>query len=87
MRNSIRYIDPSYPIINTHNRPTDSFRLFLWDVYRQGLLIGSGSPEGVVDGEQGQEYMDENGAPGSIKYIKQQADIGGDRSKGWIAIG
>lgn len=87
MKNTIRYFDPSYPIIDSQKRPLDAFRIFLWDVWRRGLLIGEGSPEGIVEAEQGQEYMDENGAPGAIKYIKQQADIGGDRKFGWVAIG
>jgi hypothetical protein len=50
-------------------------------------LIGTGSPEGVVEAQQGVEYMDETGTTGSVKWIKQLADISGDKSQGWVAIG
>lgn len=88
MRSTIRYVDPTHPIINRNTAiPTDFFRIFLLDVYQRGLLIGTGSPDGVVEAQQGVEYMDENGLAGSVKWIKQQADIGGDKSLGWVAIG
>lgn len=88
MRSTIRYINPSYPIINNVTLvPTDSFRIFIKEVQERGLLIGTGSPEGVVEAQQGREYMDETGVTGSVKYIKQLADIGGDRTQGWVAIG
>lgn len=88
MRNTIRYVDPSLPLVNRNTAvATDYFRIFLLETQLRGLLIGIGSPEGVVEAQQGAEYMDEIGAPGAIKYIKQSADIGGDRTLGWVAIG
>lgn len=88
MRNTIKYIDPSYPIVLTNTGvPEERFRIFLHEVQLRGLLIGVGSPEGEVEAQQGQEYMDEEGVAGSVKFIKQLADIGGDRTLGWVAIG
>lgn len=88
MRNTIKYIDPSYPIVFTNTGvPEERFRIFLHEVQLRGLLIGVGSPEGEVEAQQGQEYMDEEGVAGSVKFIKQLADIGGDRTLGWVAIG
>lgn len=87
MRRTITRIDTSVPIISTSGALSEQFRIFLLQVYDRGLIIGTGSPEGAVPAEQGEEYMDETGAPGAVKYIKQLADIGGDRSQGWIAIG
>lgn len=88
MRNTIRYVDPTHPITNRNNaKPLDHFRIFLLEVQQRGLLIGNGSPDGAVEAQQGVEYMDENGIAGSVKWIKQKADIGGDRSLGWVAIG
>lgn len=87
MRSVIRYVDPSYRMLDEKGIPFDHFRTFMQDVYRFSLIIGDGSPEGVVEAVQGREYLNENGSAGSIKYIKQFSDIGGDRSKGWIAIG
>lgn len=88
MRNTIRYVDPSHPIVSKATAvPLDYFRIFLLEVHRRGLLIGSGSPEGVVEAQQGAEYMDEDGMIGTILWIKQKADIAGNRTQGWIAIG
>lgn len=88
MRNTIKYLDPSYPMTKPATGiPEERFRIFLHEVQLRGLLIGEGSPEGVVEAQQGQEYMDESGATGAVKYIKQLADIDGDRTQGWVAIG
>lgn len=87
MRSTIKYIDPSYPIVKKDGVTEDHFRIFILEVYRRGLLIGIGSPEGVIEAQQGQEYMDEEGLAGAVKFIKQLSDIGGDRSQGWVAIG
>ena len=87
MRSTIRYINPIEAITDDIAVPLNHFRVFLDDVYRRGLLIGTGSPEGIVAAEQGREYMDEDGLPGAVKYIKQVNEIAGDRTQGWIAIG
>lgn len=88
MRSTIKKIDPSWPIVTPSTGiVSDQMRLFLLETQLNGLLIGTGTPEGNVEASQGQEYMDETGLPGAVKYIKQLADIAGDRSKGWVAIG
>ena len=50
------------------------------------VLTGSGSPEGVVAAQITTFYMDTSGSAGSILYVKQLADIGGDVTKGWILV-
>ena len=87
MRRTITRIDASIPINDQNGYVNEQFRIFLLQVYERGLIIGTGSPEGVVEAEQGQEYMDETGLTGAVKYIKQLANIAGDRSSGWVAIG
>jgi hypothetical protein len=86
MRNTITRLDPNWPLINQQLRAVDTFRIFLFEVAQRGLLIGTGSPEGVVEAQQGVEYMDDAGTAGNIKYIKRDADVAGDRTKGWILI-
>lgn len=49
-------------------------------------LIGTGSPEGIVDARLGQQYMDNTGATGSVLYIKRDEDVAGDTKKGWILV-
>lgn len=87
MRNTIRYLDPAFGIVDKNGRATDAMRIFLLEAHLRGLLIGEGSPEGIVEAQQGMEYLDETGVPGAIKFIKQLADISGDRTRGWVAIG
>lgn len=88
MRNTINQINFTLPLIDrTNGFPTDQLRLFILQTVERGLIIGSGSPDGVVQARQGVEYMDEDALAGSVKWIKQKADIGGDKTLGWIAIG
>lgn len=88
MRNTITKINTINPIVDPKTgMVNDQFRLFLLQTAERGLLIGTGSPENVVEAQQGAEYMDETGLAGAVKYIKQLADIGGDKSQGWVAIG
>ncbi len=65
--------------------PTQTMRTFITQVTESGLIIGNGSPEGVVEANQGREYMDKAGTASVIKYIKRDPDDGlGDKSIGWI---
>jgi hypothetical protein len=50
----------------------------------QTLIVGTGSPEGVVDALPTKRYMDDAGVANTIWYIKRDADIAGDTTKGWI---
>ena len=73
--------------INELGRPTPEFMLWIQNVSNLAQGVGNGSPEGVVEDSQLAMFMDEDGAPGAVLYIKQKADIGGDRKLGWVAIG
>ena len=52
------------------------------EVNARSLLIGTGSPEGVVTANIGTEYMDDAGTASAIKYIKKT----GTGNTGWILI-
>lgn len=78
-------ITPSFnesPLTNTGQR----FRRWIQLVTELDIITGTGSPEGVIEAKQKRLYMDEAGISGSILYIKRDADIGGDRTQGWIAV-
>ena len=79
---------PSYTIsiVDESGRQTQEFNDWINGVNRSLIIVGSGSPEGVVTATIAQEYMDSAGTAGAIKYIKRDADIAGDLSKGWILI-
>ena len=75
------------PIIESDGSLTSQSRVFFREIWTQSLIIGTGSPEGVVEAEIGASYMDDAGTTGNIKYIKRDADDGlGDKSKGWILV-
>ena len=78
--------DANRPILNEDGTMGDAFRTWVNTITRESLIIGTGTPEDVIDAIQGREYMDTNGASGAVKYIKRDADIGGNTKKGWIAI-
>ena len=64
-----------------------AFRGWTEDVTRElQPIIGTGSPEGIVEAPQARRYMDDAGTAGAIYYIKRNADIGGDKKLGWILV-
>ena len=67
---SITPPDANRPILNEDGTMDQAFRSWANSLTRQALIIGSGSPEGVVTALQGAEYMNSIGTTGSIKYIK-----------------
>lgn len=81
-------IAPNYnrPIVDDSGLMTQEFRTWVQTINNRSLIIGSGSPESVIESPVGAEYMDELGTAGTIKYIKQKADILGDKSKGWVLV-
>ena len=74
------------PIIDNEGKMEQVFRTWTQDITRLDLIVGTGSPEGVIDAEQGREFMDSTGTAGAIKYIKRDSAIGGDSTQGWILI-
>lgn len=72
-------IDVNQEVVGENRKPTSFFEAFLFD---REILIGTGSPEGVVNAEPTRLYMDDAGSPGSVLYIKQT----GTGNTGWIAV-
>lgn len=78
--------DPSRTILLKNGTMADPFRRWTLEVSDMSIIIGEGTPEATVEAVQGREYMDTLGTAGAIKYIKRDADVLGDRTKGWILI-
>ena len=74
------------PVVDDDGSLTTQSRTFFRTIITQALIIGTGSPEGVIEAEQGASYMDDTGVAGAIKYIKRDAGIAGDKTKGWILV-
>lgn len=60
---------------------TLAFASWAHQITALGILTGTGSPEGVIEADRKTLYLDTSGG----LYIKRDADIAGDRTKGWIA--
>ena len=78
--------DADTPITAENGIMSDSFQRWVNQMTGLDLIVGTGSPEGVIEATVGREYMDDAGLAGAVKFIKQLPDIGGDRTKGWVAI-
>ena len=74
------------PIVDQSGNMSQEFTSWSESITDQAVIIGTGSPEGVITARQAAQYMDESGSTGSILYIKKLADIGGDTSKGWVLV-
>jgi len=73
-------------VVDEDGKPLQVLQLFSEEVARMQTIVGTGSPEGIVEALEAQEYMDRTGLPGAVKYIKQLPDIGGNRKMGWVLI-
>jgi hypothetical protein len=74
------------PIVDDKGEQVQEFYTWCKVISDRSLIVGTGSPETAVEAPQGAEYMDDTGTASSIKYIKRDADIAGDATKGWILV-
>lgn len=81
-----RVLYVSQPIVDTNGVMSQPFQEWQELVGRAQLLRGTGSPEGSIEAPLDSRYIDTSGAPGSLLYIKVSADIGGDRTQGWVLV-
>lgn len=79
-------LNSAQPIVDDTGKMTQVFRTWTLDASLSIPVVGTGSPEGLVQARQYQLYIDSTGAAGAIEYRKMLPDIGGDRSKGWILV-
>ena len=74
------------PVVESNGTPTQSLQLFSEQVSLLSIIVGSGSPEGVISASQARQYMDSGGTSGNIMYIKKLAQIGGNSKLGWVLV-
>ncbi len=79
-------LNVAQPIVEPDGTMAQPFRQFTQDASLSIPIVGSGSPEGVVEARQYSLYIDSTGSTGSIEYRKMLPDIGGNTKQGWIAV-
>lgn len=72
------------PLVDEENRPTLRASEWFHKINLLPPIQGTGDPEGVIEAEIGQWFIDTSvGSSEQFLYIKQLAAISGDKSKGW----
>lgn len=79
-------LNPSRSPLRVDNSLEPAFQLWAQSLTNRALIVGTGSPEGVIEANQGALYMDDAGTAGAILYVKRDADITGDKTQGWILV-
>ena len=86
MANRIAPPSSVIPISEQDGTMEQTFRTWTQIITNQALIVGAGSPAGVVSGLQGAVYMDTAGTAGNILYIKRDSAIAGDAAQGWVLV-
>ena len=86
MADRITILSTDRSIVEPDGTMTLQTRAFFRSLYVQALIIGTGSPEGVVEARQFSQYIDEDAGTGAIEYRKMQPSVGGDTKKGWVLV-
>lgn len=79
-------LNAAQPIVDVMGTMEQPFRQWTQEASLGIPLIGTGSPEGVIEARQYSLYINSAGATGSIEYRKMLPDIGGDVTQGWVAV-
>jgi hypothetical protein len=74
----------SRAVVDKDGRPLQVLQQFSESVAILPVLLGTGTPEGVIEAQQGRLYLDTTGAANARLYIKNANDIAGNRKNGWV---
>jgi hypothetical protein len=74
------------PIVENNGTMSQAFRQFTQEASLSIPIVGTGSPEGVVEAVQFSLYLDRTGGAGAIQYRKMLPSITGDKKKGWVLV-
>lgn len=77
---------PNRRIVDSGGNTSPEMQVWLNQVTNLQIIVGTGSPEGVVTAEVGVLFLDTAAGTGSLLYVKRDGDITKDRSKGWILV-
>lgn len=66
--------------------PEQTFREWVLRVANNMVIVGTGTPEGVIEAAQYTLYVDEAVPLTPVTYRKMLPEVTGDRSKGWATV-
>lgn len=84
MSSANRRYEAAKPITLIDNTMSQPYRELMLDVTRYLPIIGTASPEGVIEALQYSVFIDQTNA---LIYRKMLTSIGGDITKGWKLLG
>ncbi len=74
------------PIVEANGTMSQAFRQYTQEASLSIPIVGTGSPEGVIEAVQYSLYLDSAGGAGAIQYRKMLPSIAGDRKQGWVIV-
>lgn len=79
-------LQAAQPIVEDNGTMSQAFRTWTIEVTRSLVIVGTGTPEGVLEAPQYSLYLDEAVPATPVQYRKMLPDIAGDRTMGWAAL-
>tara|TARA_R110000772_G_scaffold180355_2_gene291626 strand:+ start:276 stop:527 length:252 start_codon:yes stop_codon:yes gene_type:complete len=79
-------LNVAQPIVENNGTMSQAFRQFTQEASLSIPIVGTGSPEGVIEAVQYSLYLDGSGSAGAIQYRKMIPSIANDRKKGWVLV-
>lgn len=79
-------LQAAQPIVEDNGTMAQAFRTWTIEVTRSLVIVGTGTPEGVLEAPQYSLYLDEAVPATPVQYRKMLPDIAGDRTMGWAAL-
>ena len=73
-------------IVDDAGLPEQVFREWALRTANTMVIVGTGTPEGVLEAAQYTLYVDEAVPLTPVQYRKMLPEVGGDRSKGWAVV-
>lgn len=86
MATKITGLPVTRPIVGGDGILTQEARSYFTTLTNRSMIVGNGSPAGIVEAEQGALYLDEDGATGAILYVKSVDSVSGDKAGGWVLV-
>ena len=86
MANRVGQLNPSRSPLRDDGSLQPEFQLWAQLLTNRALIVGTGTPEGAQEANQGALYMDDAGTAGAIIYVKRDDAIAGDKTQGWILV-